>query len=96
MPKVSGKRVRDEFFTLKDSDANVWECKCGKQRKAGRRYENFLSHVRKEHPDALNALNEDCSQVSTTLNRETVSLFFPKNITNSCMDRLCCNGLVAI
>ena len=88
--------MRDELFTLKDSDRNVWECKCGKQRKAGRGYENFLSHIRKEHPDALNALNEDFSQVPTTSNGETVSLFFPKKIINSCMARLCCNGFVAI
>jgi len=63
---------------LKDLNNNVWECKCGKLRKAGRGYGNLLSHVRKEHPTALTTLYEDSSQMSTTSNKETFSLFFSK------------------
>ncbi len=78
MPRVHGKRVRDVFFTLSDHEGNIWVCKYGTTRKGGRGYENFLSHVRKQHPADLNALHEDTSHVSTGSVRATTSLLFPR------------------
>ena len=53
MPKINGKRIRDEFISRKDDNTDVWVCKCGTSRKGGRGYTNFVSHIQSQHPKDL-------------------------------------------
>lgn len=48
--KITGKRIRDIFFSQGPDDSNSWVCKCGRKRRVtGTGYSNFISHVRDCH-----------------------------------------------
>ncbi len=50
-----GKRIRNEFITQTEPNS-----RCGTKRKHSlREYENFVSHVRTDHPKELNKLMKD-------------------------------------
>lgn len=48
--RSSGRQLAELFFTQTD-DTNVWECRCGKQRRrTNSSWENLVSHIRTAHP----------------------------------------------
>ncbi len=77
MTRMNGKLVRDTFFHRKDALSDIWTCKCGTTRKAGRGYTNFVSHVQALHVDDLGALLNDDSHVPSSTNA-AISLFYSK------------------
>lgn len=69
--RISGKRVRDAFFSQDAADCKSWICRCGKKRRVtGTGYTNFVNHVREMHPVELNSL---CNGATTTASTASTS-----------------------
>ena len=67
LSKVTGKRVRDMFYTKYEKGAKVWICSCGtKRRQTGTGYSNLISHVRDCHLKELeNVMDTDVQPKET-------------------------------
>ncbi len=64
--RLGGKAIRDYFFRPVPAKPGIWVCKCNTERKEGRGYTNFVSHVQAQHPEALHLLQcDDDGRVST-------------------------------
>ncbi len=80
---VSGKLVRDHFFTQSREDDTKWECKCGKFRtvRTGGGYRNFVQHVLSQHVADYN-LHFTESEIDNTDNMSaalnSTSIFYRK------------------
>lgn len=65
---LSGKRVRDLFYTQDIIDANMWLCRCGKKRKVtGTGFTNLVNHVRELHPEEFKQAQQGAIFVSESV-----------------------------
>ena len=70
--KVSGKVVRDKFFTCIDEEKRLWKCICGTVcNQSGSSYTNLISHVRNVHGSSYAELVQDLNEASSTSHRSS-------------------------
>jgi hypothetical protein len=68
----SSKEVVEKYFV--EGNADVWTCKCKKNRKKGRGWANLMDHIQREHADTLEATKKKGSG--------PILQFFAKKDTN--------------
>ncbi len=97
---MRGKAVRDYFFKPVEEDPEVWPCRCGTKRKAGRGYANFASHVLSQHVEDFHLLCKDmdnCVSTSSSSHAGKInqSVFYSKKAVqlHGCLD-LILSGLM--
>lgn len=64
---MTGKRMRDLFFTEDQDDSHKCFYRCGtKRRVTGTGYINLVNHLREKHPDEYSAVLEGAFPIELT------------------------------
>ncbi len=85
--KVTGKLIREKFYTLAHEENCIWKCKCGVLRKqSGSSYTNLVSHVQTQHPESCAELLRDFTCANSTSKHvneiSVLKIFYGSKIQN--------------